>query len=134
MVSLHKHGGSRRQGKGWEVFKPRQEGMRRGRRVDGTDPGGRRSVRVLSTLSVVSTAVGTQEAAVRMLLRSSSFFWGGGIHRLDPSIILVHHLLSVQLFLESVLCRGRGCRPPFIIVNLLPVSAPSFIAALALNK
>lgn len=30
MVSLHKHGGSRRQSKGWEVCKPRQEGMERG--------------------------------------------------------------------------------------------------------
>lgn len=104
MVSLHKHGGSRRQSKGWEVFKPRQEGMRRGRRVDGTDPSGRRSVRVLSTLSVVCAAVGTQGAAVRRLLCSSSFFfvvWDLSPrplhHRRPPSArwVAVGHSLSL---------------------------------------
>lgn len=112
MVSLHKHSGSRRQSKGWEVFKPRQEGMRRGRgrRWNGTDPGGRRSVRVLSTLSVVSAVVGTQGAADRMLLRSSTFFCGQGSIASTPpssSSFLINYSWS-QCCVEGVTAVGHS--------------------------
>lgn len=120
MVSLHKHGGSRRQSKGWEVFKPRQEGIRRGRRVDGTDPSGWRSVQVLSTLLVVSTAVGSQGAADRMRLRSPSFFcYRGAIASTPSSSLSTSTSSSVKLFLESVLCRGKDGCWPFILIDLL---------------
>lgn len=137
MVSLHKHAGSRRQSKGLEVFKPRQEGMRRGRRrVDGTDPGGRRSGRVLSTLSSCPrpSAPGGPLTGCCFALPPNLFFM---VRYPSPrptilSVCLLVH--SVKLFLESALCRGRGRCRPFIFIHLLCVSAPCFIAAIALNE